>query len=609
MGALDRLFRSGRSTTKALVVLGLLVAAVVGPPFLGPFPLSILMLIVIFAVLAMSLDLLMGYTGMESLGQAAFFGIAAYTVAILTTRYSIGWEFAIPIALVASIALAAIGGALAVRLTGLFFLVMTLVFSQVLWGLSHRWGTMTGGYLGLHGISRPFEFLRSDLAFYYVALGIFIVSGLLMYRLVRSPFGLTLRGIKDSELRMKTSGYNVWLHRYIIFVIAGFFAGVSGVLYTYSTQFISPTILGVETSFEAMLMVIVGGAGTLSGPIIGAAVVTALRNYLSVYVENWVIALGLAFIITVFFAPRGILGLLPRRWRAASTVGQEAAAVDETSIDVGPERAPAEAAPSSAAPAAVAESDGRSPVETLRLERLGKTFGRVRAVHDVSLTTYAGTRRAILGPNGAGKTTLFNLITGVHKPSHGDIFLFGTNVTGIAPHARTRMGLSRTFQITNLFPSLTVMNNVRLGVLGVQRRKYAMHVPVTWLDDVNERCTQLLEMAGLWEERDTEVANLSYGHQRQLELIVTLASDPQVLLLDEPAAGLSLAESRAMVELIKALDPHLTVLIIEHDMDVAFEVANEVTVMHHGEILAEGTAEEIRANETVREVYFGQAYA
>ena len=142
-------------------------------------------------------------------------------------------------------------------------------------------------------------------------------------------------------------------------------------------------------------------------------------------------------------------------------------------------------------------------VETLRLEGVGKTFDNVRAVHDVTLTAHSGTRKVILGPNGAGKTTLFNLITGVYKPSSGNIFLFGENVTTTAPHARTGMGLGRTFQVTNLFPTLTVMNNVRLGVLGVKRKKFAMHVPVTWLDDVNERCRDLLEMAGLWDERDT----------------------------------------------------------------------------------------------------------
>ena len=588
-----------------MLFVGVLIAAVVVPQFVGPFMLSILVLIVIFAVLAMSLDLLMGYTGMESLGQAAFFGMAGYTVAILTTRYEVGWQLAIPIALVASVATAAIGGALAVRLTGLFFLVMTLVFAQVLWGLAENWGQVTGGHLGLHGITRPFDALDTDLTFYYVALGVCLVSGLVMYRLVRSPFGLTLRGIKDSELRMRTSGYNVWLHRFIVFVIAGLFAGIAGVLYTYSTQFISPTILGVETSFEAMLMVIVGGAGTLTGPVIGAAVVTGLRNYLSVYLDNWLIVLGLAYIVTVFFAPRGILGLVPRRWRAASAVGQEPAVADP-SLDV--RSSPAGSMGRGRDRSTVAQ-DGQGPAETLRLEGIGKTFGRVRAVHDVSLTVFAGTRRAIVGPNGAGKTTLFNLITGVYKPSHGSIHLFGRNVTSVPSHVRTRMGLSRTYQITNLFPSLTVMNNVRLGVLGVRRQKYVMHLPATSLNRVTERCRSLLEMADLWDERDSLVRNLSYGHQRQLELIVTLASDPQVLLLDEPAAGLSLAESRSMVELIKALDPHLTVLIIEHDMDVAFEVASEVTVMHLGEILAEGTAEEIRANETVREVYFGQAYA
>ena len=587
------------------MVVALVAAAAVIPRFLSPFPLSVLMLTVIFAILAMSLDLLMGYTGMESLGQAAFFGVAAYTIAILSTRYGLGWEAAIPVAILGSVLFAAIAAALAVRMTGLFFLVMTLVISQMLWGLSHRWGSLTGGYLGLHGIPRPIAALESNLSFYYVALGVFLLSGLLMYRLVRSPFGLTLRGIKESELRMRTSGYNVWLHKFIIFVIAGAFAGVAGVLYAYSSQFISPTVLGVETSFEAMLMVIIGGAGTLSGPIIGAAVVTGLRNYLSVHFENWVIILGVVYILVVFFAPRGILGLLPQRLRNASGIGQEASAVDETRIAV-KSRQPTNLP---AARAETSEGVERERVETLRLEGIGKTFGQVRAVHDFSLTAFTGTRRVILGPNGAGKTSLFNLITGVYKPSEGDIYLFGEKVTAMAPHSRTRMGMGRTFQVTNLFPSLTVMNNVRLGALGVQSRKYAMHLPVAGLDDVNERCLDLLRLAGLWDVRDAQVANLSYGHQRQLELIVTLASEPQVLLLDEPAAGLSLAESRLMVDLIGALDRSLTVLIIEHDMDVAFEVANEVTVMHQGEILAEGSVEEIRGNEKVREVYFGQSYA
>jgi branched-chain amino acid transport system permease protein len=202
---MERFSRMG-TRTRGVLFVAVLIAAALVPQFVGPFTLSILVLIVIFAVLAMSLDLLMGYTGMESLGQAAFFGVAGYTVAILATRYEVGWQLAIPIALVASVATAAVGGVLAVRLTGLFFLVMTLVFAQVLWGLAENWGQVTGGHLGLHGITRPFDALDTDLTFYYVALGVCLISGLMMYRLVRSPFGLTLRGIKDSELRMRTSG-------------------------------------------------------------------------------------------------------------------------------------------------------------------------------------------------------------------------------------------------------------------------------------------------------------------------------------------------------------------------------------------------------------------
>ena len=439
-----------------MLFVGVLIAAAVIPQFVGPFALSILVLVVIFAVLAMSLDLLMGYTGMESLGQAAFFGMAGYTLAILATRYEVGWQLAIPIALFASVATAAIGGVLAVRLTGVFFLVMTLVFSQVLWGLAEHWGQVTGGHLGLHGITRPFDALASDLTFYYVALAVCLLSGLLMYRLVRSPFGLTLRGIKDSDLRMKTSGYNVWLHRFIVFVIAGLFAGIAGVLYTYSTEFISPTILGVDTSFEAMLMVIVGGGdadrsyhrsgGCDRTPELPERLYRELdhRSRVGLHLDR------------LLRAKRGLGVTPPEVARSVPAVGQEPAVAD-TRVEIEPRRPPPDLA-----------TNGQGGAETLRLEGVGKSFGRVRAVHEVSLTTFTGTRRAILGPNGAGKTTLFNLISGVYKPSHGNIRLFGDNVTSVAPHMRTRMGLSRTYQITNLFPSLTVMNNVRLGVLGVK---------------------------------------------------------------------------------------------------------------------------------------------
>ena len=428
--------------------------------------LSILVLIVIFAVLAMSLDLLMGYTGMESLGQAAFFGIAGTRsrssaramTSLGSSRSRSHWSRAL--------STAAIAGALAVRLTGLFFLVMTLVFAQVLWGLAENWGQVTGGHLGLHGITRPFDALDTDLTFYYVAFGVCLVSGLLMYRLVRSPFGLTLRGIKDSELRMRTSGYNVWLHRFIVFVIAGLFAGIAGVLYTYSTQFISPTILGVETSFEAMLMVIVGGAGTLTGPVIGAAVVTGLRNYLSV-VFRQLADRSRAWLTSSPSSSRreGILGLVPRRWRAASR-GRTGAGGRR------PE-------PRGAIFALSRWIDGSRPRPIDRdAGRSGRSGNAPTRGHWQDLRTGScGARSLADGVRWHAASSPWtqrgrqdDVVQLDHRrlqairmdPSICSV----ENVTSVPSHARTRMGLSRTYQITNLFPSLTVMNNVRLGVLG-----------------------------------------------------------------------------------------------------------------------------------------------
>jgi ABC-type branched-subunit amino acid transport system ATPase component/ABC-type branched-subunit amino acid transport system permease subunit len=560
----------------------------------------------------MSLDVLMGYGGMESLGQAAFFGLAAYTVGILIARYDQAWPIAILLALGLGTAGAAVAGLLAVRLHGLFFLVCTLAFAQVLWGISNRWGTMTNGYVGLRGIHRPYSGLESDENFYYVLLGVFIVAAFGMRRLVNSPFGLSLRGIRDSESRMKTTGYNVWLHKYIAFVICGLFAALAGVGYAFVAEFVTPEVLSITTSFDAMLMVILGGVGTLVGPALGAAAIVGLRNYLSSYLSHWIIALGAIYILTVLFAPKGIVGFARRWWKPKELPEEEEhAAAPAEEGDVRQPDAPQPVAPTLRAVTAESPpTEGNShKVAALQITNLGKAFGTIHAVQDVSITADVGARLAILGPNGAGKTTLFNLISGLYKPSSGDISLFGKRITRVPPHVRVHMGMGRTFQITNLYPTLTVSDNIRLGILGTKAGRYVLHSPVGSLGSVNERSTELLKAINLWDRRDMEVRHLSYGHQRQLEIVMALASEPNVLLLDEPAAGLSVPETKRMVELIRSLDPALTLLIIEHDMDVAFELATEIVVLHNGRMLARGTREEIRASSTVRDVYLGHAYA
>jgi branched-chain amino acid transport system ATP-binding protein len=600
---------------KLAFILALIVVAVLIPPHFPPFLLTVVLLSLVYAIMAMSLDVLMGYGGMESLGQAAFFGLAAYTTGIALVRYHQAWPVAVLLALGFGTAAAAIAGVLAVRLRGLFFLVITLAFAQVLWGISNRWGQMTNGYIGLRGIHRPYSGLETDRNFYYVILAVFIVAALGMRLLVKSPFGLSLKGLRESESRMKTTGYNVWLHKYIAFVICGAFAALAGIGYALVTEFVTPDVLSITTSFDAMLMVILGGVGTLVGPALGAGAIVGLRNYLSSYLNHWIIVLGAIYIATVLFAPKGIVGFARRWWKPREVPEEEAhaAAVPAEEVDA---RQPDSPQPVAAALRAVtadatatATRGNSHGVPALELTNLGKAFGTIHAVQDVSISADVGARLAILGPNGAGKTTLFNLISGLYKPSAGDISLFGKRITRAAPHVRVHMGLGRTFQITNLYPTLTVAENIRLGILGTRSARYVVHAPVASLGSVNERSTELLKAIGLWERRDMEVRHLSYGHQRQLEIIMALASEPKVLLLDEPAAGLSVPETKRMVDLIRSLDPALTLLIIEHDMDVAFELATEIVVLHNGRLLARGSRDEIRASSTVRDVYLGHAYA
>ena len=236
---------------------------------------------------------------------------------------------------------------------------------------------------------------------------------------------------------------------------------------------------------------------------------------------------------------------------------------------------------------------------------MSKSFGGLAAVREVTLEVLPGERKAIIGPNGAGKTTLFNLITGVFPSTSGEIFLFGKNVTGWPPHKRTALGMARTFQITSLFPKLTVLDNVLLALAGIGRTKLVMWKPLSSYERFQSRARSLLESAGFWDKRDVQVRNLSHGEQRQVEVVLGLASEPRLLLLDEPAAGLSSGESREMTGFLKRLDPSLAILLIEHDMDVVFDVVSSISVLHFGAIVESGPCEEIRKSEKVQQIYLG----
>ena len=252
-----------------------------------------------------------------------------------------------------------------------------------------------------------------------------------------------------------------------------------------------------------------------------------------------------------------------------------------------------------------AHANGREPV--LELRALSKSFGGLRAVRDVTLKIMPGDRKAIIGPNGAGKTTLFNLITGIFPATSGQVVLFGQDVTGWPSHRRTALGMARTFQITSLFPKLSVLDNVLLAIQGLRRSKFVMWRFLSSYRDFYDRAHGLLERARFLDRKDTEVRYLSHGEQRQLEIILGLASDPKILLLDEPAAGLSSGESSEMIRFLAHLDRNLAILLIEHDMDVVFDVAEHISVLHFGEVLEAGAREQIRRSEKVQQIYLGTA--
>jgi len=308
-------------TFKIVAVVVAIAAIAIVVPNTGSFVILLATRALAFAILVMSVDILLGYTGLASLGQAAYLSVGAYATAILATRYHIGlgWDFWLVLLFGAILGagLAAIFGLLAIRASGVYFLMITLALGQCLWGLAYRWNSLTGGDNGINLRERPkfgvFD-LGNELTFFFLVLGVFCASLLAMYTLVRSPFGRSLTGIRERELRMKILGYNTWLHKYIAFIIAGMFGGLSGVLWAHTAGIVSPVNAELPTSVDALLMAVLGGSGTLVGGVIGSFIVFGLREYLSTLVPWWQYALGGVYVLTILYLPTGLMGI-PERLR------------------------------------------------------------------------------------------------------------------------------------------------------------------------------------------------------------------------------------------------------------------------------------------------------
>ena len=411
--------------------------------------------------------------------------------------------------------------------------------------------------------------IASQTAYYYFVLGVVMLCAFGYRILIRSPFGLSLRGIKGSECRMQSLGYRTTMHLYAAFVISGLIASLAGVLYVYYNRFINPVAASFQISVEVSLMAIVGGSGTIVGPFIGAGIIPRPAQ------------LGQQLLRT---AHRGDGS---RVHRDGALGAERHRGLDRA---LAPRRRQAERPAMTAAVA---------------IDSLAKVFGGLRAVDGVSLEVALGERRALIGPNGAGKTTLFHCITGTMQPSSGSVRLFGNDITYLPEHQRTKLGMGRTFQITNVFTDLSLAENLALAIVGTDRRKWIWSRPLSAFPAVREQALAGLEAVGLKDRADDPVKLLSYGERRQLELALALNTHPKVLFLDEPCAGLSPSERQRIFKMIRALPRDITLVMIEHDMDVALGLADRVTVMNRGRVMAEGTPDEVQSNPEVRDVYFG----
>jgi len=552
--------------------------------------------VVILAIAAMALNLCVGYTGLVSFGHSTWFGIGAYVAGLIQLNW-FGGEIWLPLLLsmVAVAVLSTIGGIIILRRRGVYFSLLTLAFAALTYTVAFRWSSVTGGEDGLGGLKRgsigPFS-LDNALNFYVVVALIGLAVLFVLLRLVRSPFGHVLVAIRENQLRATFQGYPVDRYKLGVFVISAVVTGLAGALLAFQTYLVSAEAVSVPFSGELLAMVVIGGMRSMLGPALGALFFILFRELFSIWTPNWLLWFGLIFVAFVMYSPGGLVGIwatLSRRWWPAP---EEAAAMSKRKIYEG-----------LPLPGFLLPEGLKGTV--LEVASVSKHFGGIRAVHNASLAIGAGEIHALIGPNGAGKTTLFNLVSGLFPPDGGTIKLNGREIQGVPSDLICHQGLARSFQITNLFRELSIYENLRLSLQARHKMRFNIWRDIDEYPQVHGETVELIKFLGLEGIEEIEGGELSYGGQRLVDLGIALGSKPQVLLLDEPLAGLAAAERERISNLIKNVAANIPVLIVEHDIDRVLGFSQAVTVMNQGEVLMTGSPDAVRADRRVQQVYTG----
>ena len=583
---------SARRAVPAAVIAALALYPAIRP--YDDYAQGVLALAFLLAVQAVSWNIISGYAGYVSLGHVTFLGLGSYTAGILAARTGVNPLVFAPLAGVVAVLVAVAVGAVVLRVRGFAFTIVTIALLFAAQIVALNWSGLTGG---ADGITLPIPGWSRDIAnlpFYYLFLGLALAALGLAAWIRRTRFGAGLVAIREDEGKAATIGVPTTRYKITAFAASAFFIGVAGAGYAYFLSFLNPVgAFGLLGGVTIVLAALLGGRGTLWGPAVGALVVGVAGEVSTVWAGGTggrVLLFGTALTLVVLFLPDGVLPAVQRRWRLWTGRGNAAPVpyeTEPTALEIAlPERP-------------------RPEGPLLEVRGLTKRFGGLVAVDAADLTVAAGSITGVIGPNGSGKTTLFNLITGTLRPDAGRIAFAGRDVQRTSPWHRGHLGIGRTFQVTRLFPAMTVLENLTAPLPDARWRTMlsgAVHGPQA------DRARDLLGHLGLAELAAVPAGALSYGQQKLVEFAQVLMADPALILLDEPTGGVNPRMAERMLALIRETHARgVTYLVVEHDIPMVLRLCDRVVVFAHGHAIADGPPETIRTDPAVLDAYLGEA--